>query len=157
MSALTPNKITPFLWFDGQAEEAMQLYCSIFGNSKVLGITPGPGGKAMSVTFELEGQRFIGLNAGPQYRFTEAVSFFVDCEDQQEVDALWSQLTADGGRPGQCGWLKDKFGLSWQIIPKALMRLMSDPDRAKAGRVVQAMMQMGKIDVATLEKAHAQG
>ena len=156
MSSVTPRKITPFLWFDGQAEDAMNFYVAIFRNSKVVNVAPGPGGKAMSVTFELEGQRFIGLNAGPQYKFTEAISFFVDCEDQKEVDQLWARLI-DGGQPGQCGWLKDKFGLSWQIIPKALMRLMGDPDRAKAGRVMQAMLQMSKIDVATLEKAYAQG
>jgi predicted 3-demethylubiquinone-9 3-methyltransferase (glyoxalase superfamily) len=147
------NKITPFLWFDTQAEEAMNFYCSIFKNSKVLGVSPGPNGAAQSVNFELEGQEFIGLNAGPHYKFNEAVSFYVNCETQAEVDELWSKLTADGGEEGQCGWLKDKFGLSWQIIPTALTRLLSDPDPAKAGRVLQAMLGMRKIEIQGLEQA----
>jgi predicted 3-demethylubiquinone-9 3-methyltransferase (glyoxalase superfamily) len=147
------NKITPFLWFDTQAEEAMNFYCSIFKNSKVLGVSPGPNGMAQSVNFELEGQEFIGLNAGPDYKFNEAVSFFVNCETQAEVDELWSKLTADGGEEGQCGWLKDKYGLSWQIIPTTLTRLLSDPDPAKAGRVMQAMLGMRKIDIQGLTQA----
>lgn len=148
------NKITPFLWFDTQAEEAMNFYCSIFKNSRVLGVTPGPNGVAQSVNFELEGQEFLGLNAGPHFKFNEAVSFFVNCETQAEVDELWSKLTADGGEEGQCGWLKDKYGLSWQIIPTTLTRLLSDPDPAKAGRVMQAMLGMRKIDIQGLEQAY---
>jgi predicted 3-demethylubiquinone-9 3-methyltransferase (glyoxalase superfamily) len=144
------HRITPFLWFDGNAEEAMNFYVSVFPNAKVLSVSP------MTVSFELEGQRFYGLNGGPTYRFTEAVSFFVDCETQQEVDTFWSKLTAGGGQPGQCGWLKDRFGLSWQIVPKALGRLLGDPDRAKAGRVMQAMLTMGKIDLAALQRAYDQ-
>ena len=148
------NKITPFLWFDTQAEEAMNFYCSIFKNSRVWGVTPGPNGVAQSVNFELEGQEFLGLNAGPHFKFNEAVSFFVNCETQAEVDELWSKLTADGGEEGQCGWLKDKYGLSWQIIPTTLTRLLSDPDPAKAGRVMQAMLGMRKIDIQGLEQAY---
>jgi predicted 3-demethylubiquinone-9 3-methyltransferase (glyoxalase superfamily) len=144
------RRITPFLWFDGNAEEAMNFYVSVFPKAKVLSVSP------MTVSFELEGQRFYGLNGGPTYRFTEAVSFFVDCETQQEVDTFWSKLTAGGGQPGQCGWLKDRFGLSWQIIPRALGRLLGDPDRAKAGRVMQAMLSMGKIDLAALQRAYDQ-
>ena len=148
------KKITPFLWFDTEAEDAMNLYVSIFQNSKVLSVTPGPNGRAMSVNFELEGQEFIGLNAGPQFKFNEAISFLVNCNTQAEVDELWEKLTADGGEEGPCGWLKDKFGVSWQIIPSALMQLMSDPDPAKAGRVAQAMFQMKKIDIAGLQAAY---
>ena len=144
------HRITPFLWFDGTAEEAMNFYVSVFPNSRVLSVS------LMTVSFELEGQRFYGLNGGPAFRFTEAVSFFVDCETQEEVDTYWSRLTAGGGQPGQCGWLKDRFGLSWQIIPKALGRLLGDRDRAKAGRVMQAMLTMGKIDIAGLERAYEQ-
>ncbi|HEY2980872.1 MAG TPA: VOC family protein [Anaerolineales bacterium] len=148
------KKITPFLWFDTQAEEAMNLYVSVFKNSKVLGVTPGPNGIAQSVSFELEGQEFIGLNAGPNFKFNESISFLVDCKDQAEVDALWNKLTADGGEESMCGWLKDKFGLSWQIIPKQLGQWMGDPDPAKAQRVVQAMLKMNKIIVADLKKAY---
>jgi len=150
------KKITPFLWFDTQAEEAMNFYVSIFKHSKVLGVTPGPGGRAMSVSFELEGQEFIGLNAGPQYKFNEAISFFVDCETQEEVDELWAKLTADGGEESMCGWLKDKYGLSWQIIPKGLGQMLNDPDPARAQRVMQAMLKMNKIDLAGLEAAYEQ-
>jgi predicted 3-demethylubiquinone-9 3-methyltransferase (glyoxalase superfamily) len=150
------KKITPFLWFDTQAEEAMYFYISIFKHSKVLGVTPGPDGKAMSVSFELEGQEFIGLNAGPQFKFNEAISFFVDCETQQEVDELWSKLTADGGEESMCGWLKDKYGLSWQIIPQGLGQMLNDPDPARAQRVMQAMLKMNKIDLAGLEAAYEQ-
>jgi predicted 3-demethylubiquinone-9 3-methyltransferase (glyoxalase superfamily) len=149
------KKITPFLWFDTQAEEAMNLYTSIFKNSKALGVSRGPDGKAQSVNFELEGQEFTGFNAGPEFKFNEAISFFVDCKDQTEVDYLWNKLTADGGEESQCGWLKDKFGLSWQIIPSALSRYLSDPDPAKAQRVMQAMLKMRKIVIADLDAAYA--
>jgi len=150
------KKITPFLWFDTQAEEAMNFYVSVFKNSKALGVTPGPDGRAMSVSFELEGQEFIGLNAGPQFKFNEAISFFVDCETQEEVDELWAKLTADGGEESMCGWLKDKYGLSWQIIPKGLGQMLNDPDPARAQRVMQAMLKMNKIDLAGLEQAYHQ-
>jgi predicted 3-demethylubiquinone-9 3-methyltransferase (glyoxalase superfamily) len=148
------KKITPFLWFDGQAEEAMRFYVSIFKNSKVIEVTPGPDGKAMGVKFELEGQEFIGLNAGPEFKFTEAISFYVDCKDQAEVDDLWAKITAGAGEESSCGWAKDKFGLWWQIIPEALPRLMRDKDAIRAKRVVDAMLKMKKIDVAALERAH---
>ena len=146
-------KITPFLWFDTQAEEAMNLYASIFKNSQVLSINRAQG-RVMSVSFELEGQPFMALNAGPMYKFSEAVSFFVGCETQAEIDDLWANLTAGGGAPGRCGWLKDKFGLSWQIVPTALTRMLGDPDGAKSGRVVNAMMQMDKLDLARLQQAY---
>ena len=144
--------ITPFLWFDTQAEEAMTFYTSIFPRSKVIAVTRA-GDRVLSVTWELEGQRFMGLNAGPAFRFTEAVSFFVGCDTQAEVDALWDTLLANGGKPTQCGWLKDRFGLSWQIIPNVLPKLLGDPDRAKAGRAMQAMLGMVKIDAAALQRA----
>ena len=133
--------ITPFLWFDTQAEEAMNFYASVFNRSKVLSVNRAQG-KVMSVEFELEGQKFMALNAGPMYKFTEAVSFFVACETQLEIDDLWDKLTAEGGSPSRCGWLKDKFGLSWQIIPTALGRLLNDKDPGRAGRVMNAMLQM---------------
>jgi len=142
--------ITPFLWFDGQAEEAMQYYASIFKHSKVIA-TSRAQGKVVSVRFELENQEFIALNAGPQFKFTEAISFFVGCETQQEIDELWAKLTADGGTPGRCGWLKDKFGLSWQIIPNALGRMLGDPATGK--QVMNAMLQMDKLDLKRLEEA----
>ena len=148
------KKITPFLWFDDQAEEAMEFYTSIFENSKVLGVSPGSNGKAMSVNFELEGQEFIGLNAGPQFKFNEAVSFFVSCKTQEEVDELWGKLTAGGGEESMCGWLKDKYGLSWQIIPTALGEMLGDPDPVKAQQVMQAMLQMRKIDIEGLKQAY---
>lgn len=148
------NKITPFLWFDNQAEEAMNFYTSVFKNSRVHSVTPGPNGIAQSVTFELEGQQFIALNAGPQFKFNEAISFFVDCKTQEEVDELWGKLTADGGEESMCGWLKDKYGLSWQIIPSALGGMISDPDPAKSQRAVQAMLQMRKIDIEGIRKAY---
>jgi predicted 3-demethylubiquinone-9 3-methyltransferase (glyoxalase superfamily) len=148
------KKITPFLWFDTQAEDAMNLYTSIFKNSKVLGVSRGPDGKAQSVNFELEGQEFTGFNAGPEFKFNESISFFVDCKDQAEVDYLWNKLTADGGEESQCGWLKDKFGLSWQIVPSALSQYLGDPDPAKAQRVMQAMLKMRKIIVADLDRAY---
>ena len=146
------QKITPFLWFDGNAEEAMKFYVSIFKNSKIVSTMPGPDGKVMTGTFQLEGQQFMALNGGPNFKFTEAISLFVNCETQAEVDDLWNKLTA-GGAESQCGWLKDKFGLSWQIIPSALGRLLGDKDRAKAGRAMQAMLQMRKIDIAKLQQA----
>jgi predicted 3-demethylubiquinone-9 3-methyltransferase (glyoxalase superfamily) len=145
--------ITPFLWFDSQAEEAMNLYASIFKRSKVLSINRAQG-KVMSVKFELEGQEFMALNAGPMFKFSEAISFFVGCETQAEIDDLWAKLTAAGGAPGQCGWLKDKFGLSWQIVPTALPRMLSDKDAAKSGRVMNAMLQMNKLDLARLQQAY---
>ena len=157
------QKIKPFLWFDNQAEEAANLYASIFKNSKVGEITRydeaaakasgRPAGSAMTVEFELEGQRFVGLNGGPIFKFTEAVSFAVSCETQEEVDYFWNKLTADGGAESQCGWLKDKFGLSWQIVPKILPELLKDKDAAKAHRVMKAMLQMKKIDIAKLKEA----
>lgn len=145
--------ITPFLWFNTQAEEAMNLYTSIFRRSKVVSINRVQG-KVMSVRFELEGQAFMALNAGPQYTFTEAISLFVGCETQQEIDELWTKLTADGGAPGRCGWLKDKFGLSWQIIPNTLGQMLSDEDAAKSGRVMNAMLQMGRLDLKRLQQAY---
>ena len=145
--------VTPFLWFDTQAEEAMNLYTSIFKRSKVISVNRAQG-RVMGVEFEVEGQKFIGLNAGPQHKFNEAVSFFVGSESQQEIDDLWAKLTADGGKPGQCGWLKDKFGLSWQIIPNALPRLMGGGgDPAASQRVMEAMFQMTKLDVNRLQQA----
>ena len=150
------QKITPFLWFDDQAEEAMNFYVSVFKNSKILSVSPEPNGKAFTVTFELDGQEFIALNGGPNFKFTEAISFFVNCETQAEVDELWEKLSA-GGEEGQCGWLKDKYGLSWQIVPSTLGELMSDPDPAKSQRVMQAMLKMKKIDIAGLQQAYKQG
>ena len=146
------KKITPFLWFDTQAEEAMNFYVSIFKNSKVLGVTPGPNGIASSVSFELEGQEFVAFNAGPEFKFNEAISFLVDCKTQEEVDELWNKLTSDGGEESMCGWLKDKFGLSWQIIPSALGEMMGDKDPLKARRVVDAMLKMQKIHIKTLRQ-----
>jgi predicted 3-demethylubiquinone-9 3-methyltransferase (glyoxalase superfamily) len=153
------QKITPFLWFNNNAEEAANFYLSVFKHGKLGKIVrygdgaPLPKGTAMSVTFELEGQCFYALNGGPHFSFTPAISMFVDCVDQAEVDDLWNKL-CEGGAPSRCGWLTDKFGLSWQIIPKALGQLMGDPDPVKSGRVMQAMMQMVKIDVALLHKAY---
>ncbi len=148
------SKITPFLWFDTQAEEAMNLYVSIFKNSKINNVSRGPDGKVFSISFNLNGQEFMGMNAGPHHQFNEAVSFYVDCKDQAEVDEYWNKLIADGGEESQCGWLKDKFGVSWQIIPKQLGELMGDPDPEKSQRTMQAMLQMQKIIVADLQKAH---
>jgi predicted 3-demethylubiquinone-9 3-methyltransferase (glyoxalase superfamily) len=158
---MSPQRIKTYLWFDHEAEEAANLYTSIFKDSKILNVArygdagPGPKGTAMTVNFQLEGQEYIALNGGPMYKFTEAISLLVDCETQEEVDRLWNKLTADGGEESMCGWLKDRFGLSWQIIPTALFRLMSDPDPEKSRRVMEAMLQMKKIDVPTLERAHA--
>ena len=148
------KKITPFLWFDSQAEEAMNLYVSIFKNSKVNNVSPGPDGKVFSVSFSLNGQEFMGMNAGPHHKFNEAISFYVDCKDQAEVDEYWNKLIPDGGEESMCGWCKDKFGVSWQIIPKQLGELMGDKDPEKAQRTVQAMLKMQKIIVADLQKAH---
>ncbi len=148
------KKITPFLWFDGQAEEAMRFYVSVFKNSRVVSVSSGPNGKASSVTADLDGQELIGFNAGPQFKFTEAISLFVSCKDQAEVDALWAKLSANGGEEGSCGWMKDRFGLWWQIVPTVLGELMSDPDPAKAKRVVDAMLKMKKIDIAGLQRAY---
>ncbi len=147
------QKITPFLWFDGQAEEAMNFYVSIFKNSKILSTSPGPDGKVMMGTFQLDGQEFHALNGGPMFKFTEAISLFVNCETQAEVDELWEKLS-EGGAKSRCGWLKDKYGLSWQVIPTVLVELMRDPDPVKAGRVMQAMMQMDKINIAALRQAY---
>lgn len=153
------QKISPFLWFDGQAEEAMNFYVSIFRNSRIGKVTrcgdagPGPKGSVLVASFELDGCRFSALNGGPRFKFTEAVSFVVDCEDQAEVDHYWERLS-EGGEKQQCGWLKDRFGVSWQVVPKALVELLSDPDAEKAGRVMQAMMQMTRIDIAALRRAY---
>ena len=146
------QKITPFLWYDGTVEEAMNLYRSVFPKSKVLESSRGPGGRMMSATFELEGQTFIAFDGGPAHPFTPAVSMYVNCESQAEVDDLWAKL-GDGGRENRCGWLQDRFGLSWQIIPSILPKLLRDPDRQKAGRALDAMLKMTKIDVAALERA----
>ena len=153
------QKITPFLWYDNQAEEAANFYVSIFKNSKVLSVSrygdagPGPKGSVMVASFELEGQKFTALNAGPRFKFTEAISFVVNCETQEEVDYFWEKLTAGGGQESMCGWLKDKYGLSWQIVPTVLFELFQDKDREKSQRVMQAMLQMKKMDVATLMRA----
>jgi len=154
------QKITPFLWFDNNAEEAVDFYVSIFKNSRIGKIArygdagPGPKGTVMTCSFELDGQQFTALNAGPMFRFNEAISFVVNCENQAEVDDLWNKLTADGGAPSQCGWLKDKFGLSWQITPTVLMELIADKDPEKSKRVMEAMLQMTKIDIEKLKEAH---
>jgi predicted 3-demethylubiquinone-9 3-methyltransferase (glyoxalase superfamily) len=156
------KKITPFLWFDGKAEEAMNFYVSIFKNSKVGSVTrygeagPGPKGTVMSATFELDGQDFFALNGGPHFTFSPAISFFVNCETQQEVDELWERLS-EGGEKQRCGWLKDKYGLSWQIIPSALSEMLHDKDAGKSGRVMKAMLQMDKIDINGLKQAYDQG
>lgn len=153
------RKITPFLWFGNQAEEAMKFYCSIFPNSKAEPIAsygegaPTPAGNITSVTFELDGQPFIGLNGGPHFQFSPAISFFVNCQTQDEVDELWAKL-ADGGEPQSCGWVRDKFGVSWQIIPAALGEMLQDPDKDKSQNVMQAMLQMQKINIAGLQEAY---
>jgi predicted 3-demethylubiquinone-9 3-methyltransferase (glyoxalase superfamily) len=146
------QKVVPFLWFDDQAEEAMNYYVSVFPDSRILNVSRHDG-KVVTGSFQLAGQEFMALNGGPQFKFTEAISLFVKCKDQTEVDALWAKLTADGGEESQCGWLKDKYGLSWQIIPDALGELLGDKDPARAGRAMQAMLQMRKIDVAGLQRA----
>jgi predicted 3-demethylubiquinone-9 3-methyltransferase (glyoxalase superfamily) len=153
------QKITPFLWFDRQAEEAANFYVSIFPNSSIGKISrytevgPGPVGSAMTVAFRLEGQPFTALNGGPNFKFTEAISFVVHCENQQEVDRYWERLT-EGGQEVQCGWLKDRFGLAWQIVPQALLEMIQGPDPVKVNRVMKAMMKMIKLDIAELEKAY---
>jgi len=153
------QKITPFLWFDTQAEEAAKFYASVFKNSKVISTTrygeagPGPKGSVMTVEFDLEGQRFVGLNGGPQFKFTEAVSFVVNCTTQEEVDYFWEKLS-EGGQEVQCGWLKDKYGLSWQVVPTILIEFLQDKDPVKAQRVMKAMMQMKKIEIEPLKRAY---
>src|SRR5947209_6124640 len=149
---MTPQKITPCLWFDGKAEEAAAFYTSIFPDSAVTAVTPGLGGAALLVEFRLAGVRFLALNGGPHFRFNEAISLSIDCRTQAEVDELWEKLSA-GGSPGQCGWLKDRYGLSWQVVPDALPKLLGNPDRAKAARVMKAMMTMTKLDIAALQAA----
>ncbi len=159
---MASQKITPFLWFDNQAETAAQFYTSIFKNSKILHVSrygdagPGPKGGVMVVNFQLAGQEFTALNGGPRFTFSEAFSFVVNCENQREIDEYWSKLTADGGQESMCGWLKDKFGFSWQIVPTVLGTLMGDKDPKKANRVMQALLQMKKLDIAKLTAA-AQG
>ena len=154
------QKITPFLWFNGDAEEAMNFYVSVFSNSKVLHVNrcgkngPGPEGSVFSCSFQLEGQTFYALNGGPKYKFTPAISLFVDCKTQEEVDNLWDTLIDGGGEPSRCGWLVDKFGLSWQIIPSSLGKLMNDPDPVKSGRVMEAIMKMDKIIIKDLRDAY---
>jgi predicted 3-demethylubiquinone-9 3-methyltransferase (glyoxalase superfamily) len=153
------QKISPFLWYDHEAEEAAKFYTSIFPNSRVTTITrygeagPGPKGSVMTVAFELDGQKFTALNGGPHFKFTEAISFVVSCESQEEVDKYWDKLS-EGGQPVECGWLKDKFGLSWQIVPTAMIKLLTDQDPKRSQRVMKAMLQMKKLDIAALEKAY---
>jgi len=153
------DKIFPFLWFDHEAEEAVTFYVSLFKNSKITGVTrygeggPGPKGTVMSVTFELDGRKFGALNGGPLFKFTEAVSLYINCEDQKEVDELWEKLSS-GGAKSRCGWLKDRYGLSWQVVPTVLEKYLGDKDPAKAKRVMEAMLQMDKLDVAKLTKAY---
>jgi predicted 3-demethylubiquinone-9 3-methyltransferase (glyoxalase superfamily) len=154
------QKITPFLWFDDQAEEAATFYVSIFKDSWIQSVSrygeggPGPAGSAMSVSFTLDGLEFQSLNGGPVYAFTEAISLFVSAPTQHEIDHLWEKLTSDGGEPGRCGWLKDRYGLSWQVVPPNLGELLGDPDPDRSSRVMQAMLGMGKIDIAALQAAH---
>jgi len=153
------QKITPFLWYDTQAEEAAEHYVSIFPDSKIESVTrfgdevPGPKGRVMTVNFQLAGQRFMALNGGPMFPFTEAISFFVDCKDQAELDGYWEKLL-EGGEESQCGWLKDKFGVSWQIVPSVLGEMLSDPDPQKAQRVTEAMLKMIKLDIKELKQAY---
>jgi predicted 3-demethylubiquinone-9 3-methyltransferase (glyoxalase superfamily) len=156
------SKITPCLWFNFNAEEAVNYYMGIFKNSRILEVSrygdaiPDLKGKVLLMRFELAGREYQALNAGPQYPFTEAISLSVDCADQAEVDSLWSKLTEDGGKPGQCGWLKDRFGLSWQIVPRAMITMLQSPESKKAARAMQAMMTMSKIDVARVQQAYDQ-
>ena len=152
MADAITQTITPFLWFDGAVEEAMKFYMSVFKDSKAVSVMPGPNGTTFGATFELNGQKFMALNGGPMYRFTPAVSFFVNCETQAEVDELWEKLS-EGGRKDRCGWLQDKYGLSWQIVPSVLSRLLQDQDPEKRKRVLNVMMQMDKLDIARLEQA----
>lgn len=154
------QKITPFLWFDNQAEEAVNFYVSVFKNAKAGKVMrcgdagPAPQGSVLTASFELDGVEFIAMNGGPHFKFNEAVSFLIECGDQAEVDYYWAKLIEGGGKHSQCGWLKDRFGVSWQVTPRILLQLNSDPDPVKAGRVMQAMMKMSKIDIATIEAAH---
>ena len=156
------GKITPFLWFETQAEEAANFYTSVFRNSKITAVTrygdagPGRRGSVMTASFQLDGQEFTALNGGPQFKFSPATSFVIHCRDQEEVDHYWARLS-EGGKPSQCGWLDDRFGVTWQVVPDALLELLKDKDPQKSGRVMQAMMQMTKIDIAALQKAAAQG
>jgi len=155
------KKITPFLWFDGKAEEAMNFYVSVFKNSKIISVTrygeagPGPKGTVMTASFQIDGQEFTALNGGPQFTFSQAISFVVHCETQQEVDELWEKLS-EGGEKQNCGWLKDKYGLSWQIVPTLLIEMLQDRDVEKSERVMKAMLQMNKIDIKTLKQAYEQ-
>ena len=154
-----PQKVTTFLWFDNNAEEAANFYVSVFKNSRILDtshyteVGPGPKGSVMTISFELDGQQFTALNGGPQFKFTEAISLVVNCESQEEVDSYWNKLTADGGQEIECGWVKDKYGLFWQITPTVLMRYLTHNDPATVNRVMQAMMQMKKIDIKKIEQA----
>lgn len=154
------QKITTFLWFDGKAEEAAEFYVSLFDDSRIVDVQrygdagPGAKGSVMTVEFDLADQRYIALNGGPEFSFTEAISLYVDCADQEEVDRLWNALTADGGQEGPCGWLKDRYGLSWQIVPRTLTELIRDPDQEKSSRAMKAMLEMKKLDVQALQKAY---
>ena len=155
----TPQKITTFLWFDNNAEEAANFYVSVFKNSRIVNtshytdVGPGPKGSVMTIEFELDGQRFTGLNGGPTFKFTEAISLVVNCDTQEEVDYYWKKLSADGGQEVECGWVKDKFGLSWQIVPKVLMELLVSGDTAKVDRVMRKMMTMKKLEIEPLKEA----
>jgi predicted 3-demethylubiquinone-9 3-methyltransferase (glyoxalase superfamily) len=154
------QKITPFLWFDSQAEEAAKFYVSIFKDSKIIGVThygeagPGPKGSVLTVKFQIAGQEFVALNGGPMFKFNESVSFVVNCETQEEIDYFWEKLTAGGGEESRCGWLSDKFGLSWQVVPTLLQEMMLDKDEAKSNRVMEAILEMDKLDLATLQRAY---
>ena len=156
---MTANKIMPFLWFDNNLEEAMNFYAGVFKEVEIFHVSragdgaPVPSGTVMSASFRINGQDFLGLNGGPMYKFTEAISFFIECNSQEEIDYYWEKLTA-GGEESMCGWLKDKFGLSWQVIPSVLGQLLGSPDPEKAGRAMQAMLQMGKLNIAALQAAH---
>ncbi len=158
---MTSQPLTTCLWFDTQAEEAATFYTGIFADAKLGNIArygdggPRPAGMVITAEFELNGQQFLALNGGPEYHFTEAISFQIPCADQDEVDYYWERLTADGGEPGPCGWLKDRFGVSWQVVPTVMGSLLNDPDPEKAGRAMKAMLSMGKLDIAALERAHA--
>ncbi len=160
---MATEPLTTCLWFDTQAEEAAQFYTSVFKDARMDRVSrygeagPRPAGMVMTAEFELNGQKFLALNGGPEFTFSEAISFQIPCADQDEVDYYWDRLTADGGQPGPCGWLKDRFGLSWQVVPTVLASLLSDPDPEKATRANQAMLSMGKLDIAGLERAHAGG
>ncbi|MFF8971736.1 VOC family protein [Streptomyces sp. NPDC014995] len=157
---MTTDGFTTCLWFDGQAEEAAHFYVSVFKNSSVGDVAryteagPGPAGSVVTVDFTANGQKFVALNGGPQFTFNEAISFQIDCADQEEVDHYWNKLTEGGGRPGPCGWLKDKYGVSWQVVPRVLIEMVTDPDQKKAARATKAMLSMGKLDIAALRKAY---